>query len=321
MTVVTKLNLSTSPGIWHISLPFQGEEEIIGSYVMAGNGELAIIDPGPASTADALLSALCETGFDPDNVTHLLLTHIHLDHAGGVGAMLPAMPKAKVYVHTKGAPHLIDPTKFLASASCVFGERMQELWGETHPIPADRIRVLGDGAILNIAGRRLEVHYAPGHAVHHVVFYDVHAGDLFAGDAAGMRLLGVDYVRPPTPPPDMDLEVWSNTINKLKRLRPDVLYLAHFGPVDMPIKHLERLRERLYFWGDLVLGAMRDGKDEGEIITQLSAYADVDLIRAAGNNRAVKRYELGASYAMCVQGLMRYWQKKYPELFPSSERV
>jgi glyoxylase-like metal-dependent hydrolase (beta-lactamase superfamily II) len=316
MTVVTKLNLSTSPGIWQISLPFQGEEEIIGSYVMADNDELAIIDPGPASTANALLAALREAGFEPSSVTHLLLTHIHLDHAGGVGTLLPLMPKAKVYVHTKGAPHLIDPTNFLASASRTYGEHMSELWGETYPIPADRIRVLGDGAILNVAGRRLEVHYAPGHAVHHIIFYDVHAGELFAGDAAGVRLLGIDYVRPPTPPSDLDLEAWSNTINKLKRLRPDVLYLAHFGPVDVPTKHLERLRERLYFWGDFVLGAMRDGKEEEEIITLLSKHANTDLLRAAGNDRALERYDLGASYAMCVQGFMHYWREKHPELFP-----
>jgi glyoxylase-like metal-dependent hydrolase (beta-lactamase superfamily II) len=315
MAAVTKLSLSTSPGTWLVSLPFQDEEEIVGSYVIADKDELAIIDPGPTSTADALLARLHEGGFEPGNVTHLLLTHIHLDHAGSVGTLLRQMPKATVYVHGKGAPHMIDPTKFLASATRIYGDRMQELWGEVIPVPEDRIHVIHDGDILNVANRRLEVHYAPGHAVHHVIFYDVHSGELFAGDAAGVRLQGVDYVRPPTPPPDINLEVWSHTIDKMKQLRPDVLYLAHFGPVNMPIKHLERLREKLFSWGDFVVGAMRDGKGEDEIVEMLTRHANTDLLRAAGNDeRALKRYDLGANYQMSVQGYTRYWRKKHPEL-------
>jgi glyoxylase-like metal-dependent hydrolase (beta-lactamase superfamily II) len=314
MTAVTKLSLSTSPGTWQISLPFQGEEEIVGSYVMAGKDELAVIDPGPASTADALIAALRAGGFDPSNVTHLLLTHIHLDHAGSAGTLLRHMPKAIVYVHAKGAPHLIDPTKFLASATRIYGERMYELWGDVLPVPEDRIHIIHDGDVLNITNRRLEVHYAPGHAIHHVIFYDVHSGELFAGDVAGVRLQGIDYVRPPTPPPDVDLEAWSNTIDKLKQLRPDVLYLAHFGPVNMPIKHLERLREKLFSWGDFILGAMRDKKSEDEIAAMLAEHANTDLLRAAGSESSLKRYNLAANYQMSVQGYMRYWRKKHPEL-------
>jgi len=313
MAAITKLNLSTSPGIWQISLPFQKEEGIVGSYVMAGKDELAVIDPGPASTADALLSALREAGFDPENVTHLLLTHIHLDHAGGTGTLLAHMPKATVYVHGKGAPHMIDPTKFIASATRIYGERMHELWGDVLPVPEERVHVLRDSEVLNVAGRRLEVHYAPGHASHHVIFYDVHSGELFAGDAAGVRLQGIDYVRPPTPPPDIDLEAWSQTIDKLRQLRPDVLYLAHFGPVNMPLKHLERLREKLFSWGDFVLGAMRDGKSEDQITEMLANHADADLVRIAGDERSLKRYDLTAGYQACVQGYMRYWRKKHPE--------
>jgi glyoxylase-like metal-dependent hydrolase (beta-lactamase superfamily II) len=314
MTAVIKLGPSTSPGVWQVSLPFQGEEEIIGSYVIAGKDELAVIDPGPASTADALLSALREAGFDPGNVTHLLLTHIHLDHAGAVGTLLPHMPRAKVHVYSKGAPHLIDPTRFLASATRIYGDRMHELWGDVLPVPEERVTMIYDGDILKIANRRLEVHYAPGHASHHVIFYDVHSGELFAGDAAGVRLQGIDYVRPPTPPPDLDLEAWSHTIDKLKQLRPDVIYLAHFGPVHLPVKHLERLREKLFSWGDFVLGAMRDGKGEDEITEMLIQHANADLLRVAGDERSLKRYDLSASYQMSVQGYMRYWRKKHPEL-------
>ena len=224
------------------------------------------------------------------------------------------MPQAKVYVHSKGAPHLIDPTRFLASAKRVYGDRMDELWGEFLPVPQERLQVIEGGDVLTIAGRRFEVHYAPGHAIHHVAYFDVHAGELFTGDAAGVRLQGVDYVRPPTPPPDLDLEAWSTTIDTFKKLRPDVLYLAHFGPTRNPTKHLEQLREKLLTWSNFVLSAMRDGKNEAEIIEMLQTQTKAELIRISGLETILKRYDLAANHAMCVQGYMRYWRKKYPAL-------
>lgn len=313
MTGIVKLSAEANPATWHISLPFLGEEEIIGAYVLAGKEELAIIDPGPSSTAEALLTRLRDAGFDPRNVTHLLLTHIHLDHGGAAGMLLRAMPKATVYVHNKGAPHLIDPTKFIASASRIYGERMQELWGEIVPVPERRVRVLDDGDIFTVADRRLEIHYTPGHAIHHVVFYDVHTGELFTGDAAGVRLQNIDCLRPPTPPPDIDLETWYETITKLKQLRPDVLYLAHYAGVRNPTAYLERLREKLISWGDFVLSAMRDGKEEQEIIRMLTQQGNKELQSRGGNEHDLRRYDLAANHAMCVQGLMRYWRKKHPE--------
>jgi len=309
LAAVTQL----SPGLWQISLPYQGEQEIVGSYLLAGNNEIALIDPGPGSTYEALLDAVREAGFAPQEVTHLIATHIHLDHAGAMGTLLHHMPEARVYAHSKGAPHLIDPSKVIASATRIYGKRMQELWGEIEPVPEDRLRTIEGGDILHFADRRLEVHYTPGHAIHHVIFFDVHSGELFAGDAAGVRLQGVDYVRPPTPPPDIDLEAWSASIDKMKQLRPDVLYLAHFGPTKHPIQHLERLRERLYAWGDFVLHAMREGKTEEEIIPLLIAHTEPELRRVARNEQVLQRYELAANYPMSAQGYMRYWKKKHPE--------
>jgi glyoxylase-like metal-dependent hydrolase (beta-lactamase superfamily II) len=303
-----------SPGMWQISHTFQGENEIVGSYLIAGANELAIVDPGPGSVIDSLLGSICELGFEPENVTHILATHVHLDHAGAIGSLVKLMSKAQVYVHGMGAPHLLDTTKVVASASRIFGDRMKTLWGKIEPTPADRLRVIGNGDILNIAGRRLEVHYAPGHAIHHVIFFDAHSGELFAGDAAGVRLPGVDYVRPPTPPPDLDLEAWSNTIDLLKRLRPDVLYIGHFGAIKAIVPQLDRLREKLYTWGDFVLSAMRDGKTEAEIIAMLIEHAKPELLRAAADNTNVlPRYEIATNYPMTVQGYMRYWKKKHPE--------
>jgi glyoxylase-like metal-dependent hydrolase (beta-lactamase superfamily II) len=302
-----------SPGLWQISLPFLGEHEIIGSYLLAGENELAILDPGPGSTLDALLDSIRDAGFDPQNVTHILATHVHLDHAGAAGSLVRQMPKAQVYVHSNGASHLIDMSKVVASAERIYGERMQMLWGNIESVPAERVYALEGGDILKIAGRRLEVHYTPGHAVHHVIFFDVHSGELFAGDVAGVRLPGVDYVRPPTPPPDLDLEAWSESITLVRSLRPDVLYIGHYGTVRDITQHFSRLREQLQSWGDFVLSEMRKGKDEAEIIALLIERTQPELQRVAKDPHAIQRYEIGSNYAMTVQGYMRYWRKKHPE--------
>ncbi len=309
MTKVTQLR----PGFWQISLPFQGEEEIIGSYLLAGNGELALVDPGPGSTLEALLEGLSTTGFDPQDLTHILATHVHLDHAGSVGSLARRLPRTKVYVHKLGAPHLLDPGKLIASAQRIYGERMQQLWGSIEAVPEEQLTTLEGNEIINVAGRRLEVHYAPGHAVHHVIFFDAHSGELFAGDVAGVRLQDIDFVRPPTPPPDLDLEDWSASLDLLKRLRPDVLYLGHYGAVTNIIPHISSLRERLYGWGDFVLRAMNEDKSEEEITALLIKQANPELERVSRTFQDVVRYDIAANYPMTVQGYMRYWRKKHPE--------
>lgn len=302
------------PGLWQISHPFLGEEEIVGSYLLAGNDELAIVDPGPGSMVESLLASIREAGFDPQDVTHILATHVHLDHAGSAGTLVRLMPKAQVYVHGLGAPHLLDTTKVVASASRIFGERMKLLWGEIEPTPQAAMRVIEQGDVLSVAGRRLEVHYTPGHAIHHVTFFDVHSGEAFVGDVAGARLPGIHYVRPPTPPPDLDLEAWSASIEALKSLHPDVLYIGHFGSIRDIGPHLAELHARLYAWGDFVLSAMRDGKEEAEIIPLLIEHTKGELLQAAGDDeRALDRYEIATNYPMTVQGYMRYWKKRHPE--------
>ncbi|HZS75569.1 MAG TPA: MBL fold metallo-hydrolase [Ktedonobacteraceae bacterium] len=309
MSNVTQLR----PGTWQISHLFLGEPEIVGSYLIAGNNELAIIDPGPESVLDSLLDAIREAGFDPQDVTHILATHVHLDHAGSCGTLVRQLPRAQVYAHSKGVPHLLDTSKVVASATRIYKDRMQLLWGQIEPVPVERLHELEGGDILTIADRRLEVHYTPGHAVHHVIFFDVHSGELFAGDVAGVRLPGVDYVRPPTPPPDIDLEDWSNSIDLVKSLRPDVLYIGHFGAIQDVVPHFGRLREQLYAWGEFVLAAMRQGKDEEQIIEMLIEHTKPELLRIAGDPHVVDRYEIATNYAMTVQGYMRYWRKKHPE--------
>lgn len=309
MSNVTQL----SPGTWQISHPFLGEPEIIGSYLLAGGNDLAIIDPGPGSVLESLLASIREAGFDPRDVTHILATHVHLDHAGATGSLVRQLPRARVYVHSKGAPHLLDTSKVVASAARIYGDRMHLLWGKIESTPQERLHVIEHGDTLTIAGRKLDVHYTPGHAVHHVIFFDADSGEAFVGDVAGVRLQDVDYVRPPTPPPDIDLEAWSDSMNLVKSLQPEVLYIGHFGAIRDIDRHFERLHEKLYSWGDFVLGAMRDGRDEAEIIRMLIEHTQPELERAAGNPKAIQRYEIASNYAMTVQGYMRYWRKKHPE--------
>lgn len=309
MTKVMQLR----PRLWQISLPFQGEEEIVGSYLLAGNGELALIDPGPGSTLEALLDAIRMAGFDPQDLTHILPTHVHLDHAGATGSLVRRLPRAQVYVHSKGAPHLLDTTKLVASALRIYGDDMERLWGQIEPTPAENLHTLEGGDVLNVAGRRLEVYYAPGHAVHHVVFFDPQAREIFAGDVAGVRLQGIDYVRPPTPPPDIDLEAWSGSIDMIKGLQPEVLYIGHFGAVRNIEAHLESLRERLFAWGEVVLKLMKEGKGEVEITMALREIMLPGLRSAIQSEHDPSRFEIAANYPMTVQGYIRYWRKFHPE--------
>lgn len=309
MTKVTQLRA----GLWQISLPFQNEEEIIGAYLLAGNHELALIDPGPESTLDALLTGMQTAGFDVQELTHILLTHVHLDHAGSAGSLARRVPTARVLVQQLGAPHLLDTSRLIASAQRIYGERMSSLWGEIAPVPAEQMQALADSETLNVAGRRLEVRYTPGHATHHVIFFDAHSGELFAGDVAGVRLPGNAFVRPPTPPPDLDLEAWSASLDLVQRVHPDVLYLGHYGAVtDIP-RHISNLRERLYSWGDLVLHAMNEGKNEEEILTLFITQTAPELSRVSRTFHDAERYEIASNYSMTVQGFMRYWRKNRPE--------
>jgi glyoxylase-like metal-dependent hydrolase (beta-lactamase superfamily II) len=300
--------------LWQIDTNFLGEPGIIASYLLAGNGEVALVDTGPSTTIEALLAGVRAAGFAHEDVTHLLLTHVHLDHAGASGSLTKRLPNATVYVHEIGAPHLLDPTKLIASAERIYGDEMERLWGRIEAVPAERLNVMRDNDVLTVAGRRLHVVYAPGHAVHQVAFHDPVAAEIFCGDAAGVRLQGIDYVRPPTPPPDLNLEDWSATMDRLLGLAARVLYLAHFGPTTDPARHFAALRQRLYAWGELVLAAMRAGKDEASIREELINHSLPELKQLTDNPDDLRRYEIATNYPMTVQGYLRYYRKVHPEL-------
>ncbi|HUY77805.1 MAG TPA: MBL fold metallo-hydrolase [Ktedonobacterales bacterium] len=305
--------------VWVLDTLYQGKPGVIASYLLTGPDGLALVDVGSAASLETLLAGIQASGHDPAEVTRLLLTHIHLDHAGATGPLLRHMPRAQVYVHSIGAPHLIDPSKLIASATRIYGDQMETLWGHMEPVPADRVHALEDGDTVQGGARTFEVVYTPGHAVHHVAYADRRRAEIFPGDVAGVRLEGIDYVRPPTPPPDLDLELWSASIERLRDLRPRALYLPHYGPIYNVPDHLAQLSERLYAWGDLMRDGIRAGRDDHALAAELAAVADPEVAQVLGSNDpvviadATLRYELATNYLMSAQGYMRYYTKLHPE--------
>jgi glyoxylase-like metal-dependent hydrolase (beta-lactamase superfamily II) len=301
--------------LWLLDTWFQGQSGVIACYLLAGASGLALIDVGPAACIEQLLAGVRAAGFAPEQIRHLVLTHIHLDHAGAAGTLTRMLPNARAYVHRIGVPHLVDPSRLLSSARRIYGDRMERWWGTIEPVPEERLIILDDGDTLAVAGRRLEVLYTPGHAVHHVAFHDAARHVIFPGDVAGVSLEGIGYVRPPTPPPDISLEDWYASIDLLEALRPVELYLPHFGVVREIPSHFAQLRAHLAEWGKVVLAGMRVGKDDQALAGDLAHTYDPQVAEiAAGDAEAVRRYELATNYLMTAQGYARYYRKHHPEL-------
>jgi glyoxylase-like metal-dependent hydrolase (beta-lactamase superfamily II) len=215
-----------------------GRERVIGCWEIDG----VLIDPGPTSSMDNLIEAL-----GGERPRALLLTHIHLDHAGASGALVRRWPELPVYVHERGARHLADPTKLLASAERLYGDQLERLWGEVAPVPERNLRALSGGE--EMLGFR--VAYTPGHASHHVSYLHPPTGRAFVGDAAAVRIPPSDFVLPPTPPPDIDLDLWEDSIDRILDWEPDSLGLTHFGEITEPESHLEHVRARLHEQAEL----------------------------------------------------------------------
>jgi glyoxylase-like metal-dependent hydrolase (beta-lactamase superfamily II) len=299
--------------VWLIDTLHQGQPGVVASYLLDGPHGPGLVDVGSGATFENLLAGVRAAGCDPLRIERIILTHIHLDHAGATGALVQALPRARVYVHRLGAPHLIDPSRLVRSARRIYGERMSELWGEIIPVPPERITVVDEGDVIAVGPGMMRVFYTPGHAVHHVAPFDERHGYLFPGDVAGVRLEDPPLVRPPTPPPDLSLEDWYASLDRILALHPRRLFLPHFGAVDAIDAHIAQLRERLRDWGDLALADMRAHLD-AESIARTFAESDVERLAELRDPDAARRYEIAANYLMSAQGYVRYFQTQHPEM-------
>jgi glyoxylase-like metal-dependent hydrolase (beta-lactamase superfamily II) len=296
-------------GLDYVDLQFLGRPEIIATAILRGVDGVALVDPGPATTLDTLRTALKQKGIDFADIRQLLLTHIHLDHAGATGTLVQENPAIEVFVHERGAPHMSDPARLLASATRLYGEAdMERLWGEFLPVPPGNLHSLKGGERIAAVGRELEVAYTPGHALHHVSYFDRAVGIAFVGDTAGIRRGPGSYVMPPTPPPDIDLESWRDSEAKILAWEPDTLFLTHFGPFHGARLHFQQLRENTEQWSRMVkrllaAASLSEPQRQQTFIDE----ATRDLRRAVGDQEA-EQYGRAGRLDYSWQGLARYWR-------------
>ena len=295
-------------GVSAIDLNFIGRPHVIATAVIQGGGSVALIDPGPTTSLQTLEVGLHGLGVRLADVTHILLTHIHLDHAGATGTILRQHPRIKVFVQERGAPHVIDPSKLVASASRLYGDQMERLWGEILPVPAASLTILSGGERVDAGGRTFETAYTPGHASHHISYFNRDSGIAFVGDTAGVCIDG-GYVLPPTPPPDIDPEAWQRSVAAIEAWGPQTLFLTHFGAVETPVPHLRAVLENLDTMSALVRARMAEsGTNE-----QKAQRFGEDLVqewRRQMPEPQVAAYVAAAPPDLAWAGLERYWRKK-----------
>jgi glyoxylase-like metal-dependent hydrolase (beta-lactamase superfamily II) len=277
----------------------------VAAYLIESKGEIALIETGPDSTWPRLLASLAELGAKPSDVRNVFVSHIHLDHAGAAWRL--AREGATVWVHPRGAAHMIDPTKLLTSAKRIYLDRMEELWGTLEPIASERLKIAEDGARVLVGDVELRVLESLGHAQHHNAF--LVEGNLFTGDVGGVAL-GAGPVLPPTPPPDIDLEAWRKTIAAMRALHPTAIYPTHFGRKERPAELLDELESELSTWAAFLRAALEAGKDDAAIVLEFEAWLTSRLKNAGVDDAGVEAYRVALPFAMNVTGLSRYWQKK-----------
>ncbi|HEY7057459.1 MAG TPA: MBL fold metallo-hydrolase [Vicinamibacterales bacterium] len=296
-------------GLDYVDLQFLGRPQLIATAVLHGAAGVALVDPGPSTTLPALETALGRKAIRFQDVRQILLTHIHLDHAGATGAIVGRHPHIDVFVHARGAPHMVDPSKLLASAGRLYGQDMDRLWGDVQPVAVDRIRPLEGGESLSIAGREIRVAYTPGHASHHVSFLDAAARVAFVGDTSGIRRGSGTYVMPPTPPPDIDLDLWETSAKRILAWEPDTLFLTHFGPYQGAHQQFDALFEHIHEWSRIVQRLLADPSlNDEERQERFVEAALLELRRRVGMSEA-DDYVRAGGLTYSWQGLARFWRK------------
>ncbi len=295
-------SIATIDNLW------MGRPRSIAAALLESDGHRAIIDPGPGSTLDTLHRQLRSRGIGVGDLDAILLTHIHLDHAGATGELVRENPQLEVYVHSKGAPHMIDPSKLLASAARLWPNELQILFGETLPVPEGNLRILEGGETLRLGTRKMEVVYTPGHASHHVSYFDNEEGIAFVGDTAGIRIEGRTYVMPATPPPDIDLGIWDASFAAILERKPWRLFLTHFGVSEDPVEHIALAREQLHRWAALAAESIRTATSESAAMDSFISATRAEIAQHLPADE-LEHYVFSASLNLSFLGLARYLRK------------
>lgn len=289
-----------------LDLNFLSLPTTIASYLIEGPGGYVLIETGPASTLLTLKEQLAHHGLSTADIKHVLVTHIHLDHAGAAGWL--AQEGATIYVHEVGAPHLVDPSKLLVSAERIYGDRMDELWGQTVPAPKENVIALSDGDTVDVAGMHFTAISTPGHAWHHHTYRLEDIG--FTGDAAGIRLKTSGLVDLPAPPPEFELEVWQSTIDRLLDENFTAIYPTHYGRTEEVRDQLESLRALMNETAEFVRLRMAAGAERDIIVDDYLAWNHARMRTQGLSNYAIAQYNAANPLYMSVDGIMRYWRKK-----------
>ncbi len=293
-----------------------GRPGIIAATVVETTEGVVLFDTGPESTFANIADALSEAGAQPADVRHVFLSHIHFDHAGAAWRF--AELGATVYVHPRGAPHLIDPAALLASATRIFGDDMNRLWGRMEPVPERRLRILLDGELVRVGALEVRTTETPGHASHHHVYS--WEDKLFGGDVAGVRIGGGPPI-PPFVPPELHIESWLASIDKMRAINPAEVYLPHFGRVNgSASSHFDGLEKRVRGWSVWFRDRVRDGSDEAELIQAFAEYESAELRAGGASEKEAVDYEQADPSFMAVGAALRYWRKHHPEELATSAR-
>ncbi len=293
---------------WLLDVQFRGKSRLIACAVLETNQGLTLIDPGPTSTLHTLEQGLKSYG-GLGAVQNVVLTHIHLDHAGCTGRLAAVLPDLNIHVHPIGVRHLVNPERLIQSAQRIYRERMDMLWGEILPIPERQVHAIEDGVVLDIGGRKLRSCYTPGHASHHITWLEDESGLAYTGDAAGMRIEGANYIIPVAPPPDIDLVLWEESLGKLEEEAPKKLFLTHFGVIHDVKEHLREMRKRLRDWANTVQESLKDDSESDAMRANAFHATEMKHMQTLVNASFREPYNCMGQPRESWYGLARYWRK------------
>jgi len=288
-----------------LDLNFQRRPHAIAAYLIRNADSVVLIESGPGSTLSALEAGLAKEGLSPSDVTHVLLTHIHLDHAGAAGWL--ANQGAEIYVHRVGAPHMLNPEKLIASATRIYGDRMESLWGEFLPVPVNQLVVPNDAEEIRIGELRFLPINTPGHAEHHYAY--LFEDTLFCGDVGGVRIPGYKYLRVPMPPPELHIERWHESITRLRKLKPARIAPTHFGIYDDPAWQFDEVEKGLDSASRWLVEVMPADPPIEQLRQSFTDWMMAEAREMGLSEEVVNAFTVANPPGMSADGLVRYWKK------------